>query len=44
MNMRKENNLKMAEVLFCWYQSDPSVAGFEARMYFYLFKWAGYTE
>ena len=44
MNMRKVNNLRMAEQFFGWFENQPEMTGFEAKVYFYLFKWAGYRE
>ena len=42
--MRKHNNLKMAEQFFDLHQAGRHMTWFEARMYYYLFKWAGYRE
>ena len=35
--------LKMSEKCYYWHKDEPQMR-WEAFMYFYLFKWAGYEE
>lgn len=44
MNMRKHNNLVMAEQFFLWFERNPHITVLETKVYYYLFKWAGYRE